>query len=253
MKHKSFSVFDAAGHGFRLTFKNIGLFFVVGLIWIGFGIAYQALMALAWIGARFFAPGMQQMMQMQQQDPMAMMKTGFGALLKMGLVAFVIILVVFLISALVGLALRLGYTQILFDVHDKKKSRASRLFSCFGLLGKYIGASILLSLIFLGVFVFSMAVGWVFALIAKPFGLFVSVVLASVLTLILAVRLHFVRFFIVDKDAGPMEALNMSFYATRGHFWRLFCAMLLAPWMMITIIGIPATGIMFTSIYRKIT
>jgi len=74
-----------------------------------------------------------------------------------------------------------------------------------------------------------------------------------VLSLIISVRLNFIRFFIVDKKAGPMQAIKMSFYLTRGHFWRLFCAILLAPLMMITIVGIPAVGIMWASIYRKIT
>lgn len=247
---KRFSILEEAKIGFRETFKNIGLFFFVALILIGFAIAVNLFRGLGALITRLLVPGMGQMVQ--QTDPLAMMKMGAGALLKFGLVAVIISSIFSFINALVVMWLQLGYTQIIFDVYDTGASGVKRLFSRFDVLGKYIVAAILLTLITLGALIFSGFVGMLFMMVSKPLGVFVGVVAAALSTWFLFIRLYLYRYFIVDKKVSGKEAIKQSFYATRGYFWKMFGAILLGSLMYITIIGIPAATMMFVGIYRNI-
>ena len=251
MKHKKFSVMELAGISFRLTFKNFGLFTLVALAFIGFFIISNLLMGLAKVVASFFAPSMGQMMQ-SGADPLSMMKMGADAFLKMGFAAFIVFSIVVLITSLFWLGFNLGYVQILFDLYDKGKSKVARLFSCFGLLGKYLFAILLIFIIFLGALIVSGLFGVFVGLFFKPHAVFLGVVLFSFIALFLRIRLKMTRFFIIDKKFDGKDAVKASFYATRGHFWKLFGATILSSLMKSTIVGIPAATIMMVAIYRKI-
>ncbi|MDX1610855.1 MAG: YciC family protein [Candidatus Thermoplasmatota archaeon] len=64
-----------------------------------------------------------------------------------------------------------------------------------------------------GMFLMSLAIGIGFVLLVVP-------------GVILAVRLAFTPFILVDQHAGPVEALKASWEATRGYGWSIFGLML---------------------------
>ncbi len=92
--------------------------------------------------------------------------------------------------------------------------------------------------------------------------LVVGFILLVVPGIILAVRLAFVPFLVVDEGLGPMEALFESWRRTSGYSWTLFGAGLLA--ILVVIVGfilfivgsIPATMLAYlalASLYAAIT
>jgi hypothetical protein len=90
----------------------------------------------------------------------------------------------------------------------------------------------------------------------------VGFILLIVPGIILAVRLSFVAFLVVDEGRGPVEALSESWRRTSGYSWTILGAALLA--ILIVIVGlillvvgsIPATMLVylaFASLYAAVT
>jgi len=244
MKHKTFSVLEAAKLGYKLTFRNVGLIVLAALtlfaISIGFGLLSRFLGGLIGITRPMLST------ITPPADPMA----GLRSLWQMAVPFIVFSAVVGFVRFLISAALYMGVDQVSFDLHDTGKSKVMRLFSCFGLLGKYLVSMIIFGAITAGM-----------VLLVVPFGFILPKVLLPIIMLpvgfyvflYIPIRLGLATKFIVDKKVGGLQAIKMSWATTQGHFWRLFAAYLLAPFMVLTVVGIPAVPIMLVAIYRKIS
>jgi uncharacterized membrane protein len=132
----------------------------------------------------------------------------------------------------------LGWTRITLKLHDGQNAEMQDLIEPYPLLWKYIGASILAAL--------AISIGFLV--------LFVPGV-------ILAIRLGFFPFAIVDGGAGPVEALQKSWDLTRGSFWHLLTlaialacvnvlgALALGIGLLVTV---PMTAIAMAYVYRRL-
>jgi hypothetical protein len=139
-----------------------------------------------------------------------------------------------LIVLLILMGLWLGYTKITLELYDKDTSSVKTLFCCFW---KAPGACIA-TLIYL----FIVAIGLAFFIVPG---------------LIAFVRFGYYRHFIVDKDAGIIDSLRRSFYATQGQTWHLFSlslAMVLIPLSVLPAIFFAKHGVYLasTAAYRKL-
>jgi predicted Zn finger-like uncharacterized protein len=119
-----------------------------------------------------------------------------------------------LASSVLQIVLTMGFMAIALMFCDDKKPRITDLFSCFSLflILKYFFASILYGL--------SMAVGFILLIIPG---------------IIVAIRLGFFPYLIVDTGSGPIVSLKASWRATTGFTLDLFLLGLLL--MGINILG----------------
>jgi hypothetical protein len=143
------------------------------------------------------------------------------------------------LGALVSLALNtlisMGVTNFGLAAHDNPETvELSALWRPHP-FWKYLGLTILFSLIIVAVFLLSFAL---FAAIARDAGLGIAVPLAVVLAAILALMLLFSGFLVIDRGLGPIQALKESHRITRGYKWPLFLLCLLL--VLINVAGLLA-------------
>ncbi len=65
-------------------------------------------------------------------------------------------------------------------------------------------------------------VRYIVALIIQGIIVLAGFILLIIPGVILAVRLQYVTYLIIDKNLGPIEAIKKSWNITRGHAWNLF-------------------------------
>jgi hypothetical protein len=143
------------------------------------------------------------------------------------------------LGALVSLALNtlisMGVTNFGLAAHDNPETvELSALWHPHP-FWRYLGLTILFSLIIVAVFLLSFAL---FAALARDAGLGIAVPLAVVLAAILALMLLFSGFLVIDRGLGPIQALKESHRITRGYKWPLFLLCLLL--VLINVAGLLA-------------
>lgn len=99
---------------------------------------------------------------------------------------------------IIGLFLSVGTTKILLDFVDKGKGDLSDLYKQYRLFLNYFFATIIYTVVVI-----------------------VGLILLIVPGVYLALRFSQYSYFIIDKKAGPMEALKLSSQATKGAKWNL--------------------------------
>jgi hypothetical protein len=133
--------------------------------------------------------------------------------------------------------LDLGLKRIALDLHDRGESSVKTLFSYFSIAPKALVAWILYCLI--------VAVG------------LICLFLPGFIALL---RLAFFPYFIVDKNVGPIDALKMSYEATKDHVWDVFAFWValkiivyisVLGWIGI-IITVPLSTLAYAYFYRKL-
>jgi len=143
-----------------------------------------------------------------------------------------LLLVIPLVAGLfyLWITLFLGTIQFAFDIHDHQKSKFRRLFVSF---------KILLSAI----------VSYIIYYILVGIGLLLFIIPG----LILAVRLSWAKYFIIDQHAGPIQALKMSYHATKGQFWTIFALWLVTILLISIILNLflfPVASLIYVYAYR---
>jgi uncharacterized membrane protein len=118
------------------------------------------------------------------------------------------LLVSAVIIALFFVGLDLGLKKIALEINDGNRSSCQALFSCFQLAPKAL-------------------VGWILYCLMICIGSLLFVLPGFIALL----RFIFFPYFIIDKNAGPIDALKMSFEITKDHMWEI-----LALWIAIKII-----------------
>jgi uncharacterized membrane protein len=112
------------------------------------------------------------------------------------------------ILALFFVGIDLGFKKVALQLHDRHHSSVKEMFSCFHLTPKAVVGWILYALM--------VWIGWIFFILPGFIAL---------------LRFAFFPYFIIDKHAGPIHALKMSWKATQHHVWDLF-----ALWVVMKII-----------------
>jgi uncharacterized membrane protein len=118
-----------------------------------------------------------------------------------------------LISAAVSATLTLGLAKIYLCFRDGKKPLFENLFDGIAQFHKYIGASIVVF-----------------------FAVLMGLILLVVPGLVFLIRLWFLGFVIVDKKAGPLDAIQQSWDISRGHTMDLLL-------LFITLVGLNLLGL----------
>lgn len=144
----------------------------------------------------------------------------------------------FLLLLVIDSLFNLGYLKNIFQALDGEEPQ----FSAYGQesrkILKYIGASLLftiISLIGLGLFIIP--------------GIYLSI------------RLQFFQAYIVDEDCGVIESLKRSWELTRGHAWSLFVLFLVMIFiaiigLLLLVVGlfvaVPIINAMYLTVYREL-
>ena len=132
------------------------------------------------------------------------------------------------LGALISLALNtlisMGVTAFGLAAHDNPETvELSALWRPHP-FWKYLGLTILFSLIIVAVFLLGFAL---VTTLGRDTGLVVGVPLLVVLAVILSLVLLFSGFLVIDRGLGPIQALKESHRITRGYKWTLFVLSLL--------------------------
>jgi len=143
-----------------------------------------------------------------------------------------------LISTAVSATLTLGLAKVYLCFRDGRKPLFENLFDGLAQFHKYIGASIIVF-----------------------FAVLMGLILLLVPGIVILIRLWFLGFVIVDKKAGPLEAIQQSWDITRGHTMDLLLlfialvglnllgAICLGVGLLVTV---PMSGLALAHIYRTL-
>ena len=113
-----------------------------------------------------------------------------------------------LVLALLFVGFDVGFKNVALALYDRDRSSLQDMFSCFALAPKaFVSWMLYCAMVW---------VGWLFF------------VLPGFIALL---RFAFFPYFIIDKNAGPIEALRMSYDVTKDHVWDMF-----AFWVVIKVI-----------------
>lgn len=134
--------------------------------------------------------------------------------------------------------IQMGAMKVFLKLHDGQTVFFKDLFSCWKLFFKYLFGNICYAL--------------------AVFGGFVCLIVPGI---ILLIRCQFYSYFIIDKKAGPVEALRLSYKATKDNVWKLFCFDLAFTGVIILgamalllglFVAIPIASLAFVYVYRKL-
>src|SRR5262245_52187792 len=143
------------------------------------------------------------------------------------------------LGALVSLALStlisMGVTAFGLAAHDNPETvELSALWRPHPFL-KYLGLTIVFSLIFVAAILLGVAL---VAVLGLESGLAIGIPLLVVLGLIVMLMLLFAGFLVIDRGLGPIQALKESHRITQGYKWPLFVLCLLL--VLINVAGLLA-------------
>lgn len=152
--------------------------------------------------------------------------------------AFELLLPIGLIAAVVGTGIEMGFLKIALKIYDEEQPDYSDIFSQFHLFFKYFAAVIIYGIM-----------------------VFIGVIFFVVPGIILAIQFYFAFYAIIDKEMGPIDALEHSAVLTRGSRWDIF-AFFIAVMILNTLgalcfliglfITIPMSLFATAYIYRKL-
>ncbi len=221
----TFSISEALAFGWETFKKNVG-FFIILVVILGifqFGVSFL----VSWLTGETNVYVNVGSTQYQQT------KEGVFA----GNPAIVTLLNV--ISTIISLLISIGMMKIFLDFVDGKKGDLKDLYQQYPLALKYIGASILEGLIVLAGFLFFIIPG-----------------------IYLAVKLSMTTYVVVDKKAGPIDAIKSSYEITKGNWWNLVFLGVVSGLIAIAgalallvglFVAIPVIMIAYAFAYRKLS
>jgi hypothetical protein len=198
-ERKSF-VLDAIGFGFRELVDHVRLFVFVLLA--GTGLITLVVGIIALLNKTFIQSVMSLNQEFQQcigTDCFYAAYESGASLMSLATANFFSLLISGLVLALFFIGLDLGFKKVALALHDRDKSSVGDLVSCFKLAPKALIAWIL--------YCAMVWIGWLFFILPGFIAL---------------LRFAFFPYFIIDKNVGPIDALKMSWEATKDHVWDMF-------------------------------
>jgi uncharacterized membrane protein len=164
------------------------------------------------------------------------------------------------LGALISLAcntlISMGVTAFALAAYDKTETAELSALWHPHPFWKYLGLTILFSLIIVAMFLLGFAL---VTSLGRDAALVFGVPLLVVLLVILSLMLLFSGFLVIDRGLGPIQALKESHRITRGHKWGLFVLSLLLvlvnlAGLLALVVGIfvsgPVTLMALTHAYR---
>lgn len=205
-------VVEAIGFAFKELIEHVRLFVMVllsGIVSIAAVVGGIALLNSSFIKAIFSSQALQDYQGCVGYECAAVAYQSGATLMSMVSANLFSVLISAVVIMLFFVGLDLGFKKIALDVHDRHESSVKELFSSFSLTPKALVGWILYALM--------VWIGWIFF------------VLPGFIALL---RFAFFPYFILDKNAGPIDALRMSYAMTKDHVWDMF-----AFWIAIKIIA----------------
>lgn len=240
MEVKKISVFEAITFAFRAAIEHIRLFVLVLLVGT---ILIATVVAIATIFNRELIQDMHAMLPQLQElqrciGPACIITVAYQPqLLKLLLKHIITIVIAGLFLGLIISSYDLGFKKVALDVYDKKPSMMLVVFSYFNLAPKIF-------------------IGWILY-----FGMVIGGWLLIVPGIIFLLRFTFFPYFIVDRGAGVIDSLRLSWQMTKGYTWDL-----LVLWIFMKIIVYlgsmiwvgflitwPVSVLSYAYIYRKLS
>jgi len=202
MNGKKSHVLQAIGFAFQELIEHVRLFVMVilaGIASIAVIGGFIALLNKSFIQALFSSQALQDYQACVGYECAAVAYNSGAVLMNMVSANLFSVLVSAVVIMLFLVSLDLGFKKIALNIHDRHESSVKDLFTSFSLTPKALVAWILYALM--------VWIGWIFF------------VLPGFIALL---RFAFFPYFIVDKHAGPIDALKMSWEMTKDHVWDMF-------------------------------
>ncbi|MCP4634034.1 MAG: hypothetical protein GY855_14000 [candidate division Zixibacteria bacterium] len=149
----------------------------------------------------------------------------------------IFMIVINVLYAIINMGITLGIIRIVLNIIDGHRGQLGDLFSCFRLVGRYLMATLLM-VVPVGITAFFFLVVGMVAIGFNNYALVFLMLILFIPWIYVMIRWHYYDYFIVDKDAGIIESLKLSWELTEGQALNLFLFALLA--IGINIVGIIA-------------
>ena len=211
MAEKKSHVLQAIGFAFKELIEHVRLFVMVllsGMVSIVIIGGLLGLLNKSFIQALFSSQALQDYQACVGYECAAVAYKSGATLMSMVSANLFSVLISAVVIMLFLVGLDLGFKKIALNIHDRHESSVKDLFTSFSLTPKALVGWVLYALM--------VWIGWIFF------------VLPGFIALL---RFAFFPYFIVDKNAGPIDALKMSWSVTKDHVWDMF-----AFWVAIKII-----------------
>lgn len=149
-----------------------------------------------------------------------------------------IFFLLYVMAIVAQIVVGMGLIKIAVTFADERKPTYADLINPYSLFFKYLGASL--------IYILAVAAGMVLLLVPG---------------IILAIRLQFYNYFIIEQEAGPIEAVKKSFAITRTVTWNLLLfglllgGIILAGFLALFVglfLAIPTTIVASAFVYKKL-
>jgi len=140
----------------------------------------------------------------------------------------VVSMILAILSIALALIVDLGFMKIMLNTYDKKPADFPDLFRSYDLSPRYFLCTVLYFLLILIVALIPGVIAFrVFDIgeAANDLGIIEILIIALLLLLPIiyfSLKFYFFGYFIIDQEAGPIEALKRSAQLTKGQLWPLF-------------------------------
>lgn len=212
MDIKRISAVEAISFAGRSILHHMRLFFFVllagsGLVALIVGVI--GLVNKGFIQALMSDPLFQGLQEcVGRQCPMLMYESG-GQIVQIVSGNIIVLVISFVLLMVLFAGLDFGFKRIALDIHDRDASDVRQLFSEWKITLKGFCAWALYCIMVWAGFMFFVIPGFIVLL-----------------------RFAFFPFFMIDKNAGIVDSLKMSWEASRNHFWDIF-----ACWLAVKIVS----------------
>ena len=168
-----------------------------------------------------------------------------------------------LVFSLAGMVLQIwisgGQALALLRIARGEDARVTDIFQGGPYVLRIIGASLLLGLGFLGIALACLAPAGLVAVVAGQTGslpaiilLILGTVVAVVISFMISVRFYQYTLLIIDRDAGAIESLRLSYQITRGHSLELIGLTLMAAVISISGVLLFCVGFFLTVAFSSL-
>lgn len=178
----------------------------------------------------------------------------------------VVALIIAILSIALTLIVDLGFMKITLKTYDGEPTDFPDLFRYYDLSPRYFLSTVLFTLLILtamvpGIVVVSLVVS---SLGSEGVGTLAGILIGALFLIPVAfvsVRFYFFGYFIIDQEAGPVEAFKLSAQLTKGETWELFLLFLILVAVILVglltfIVGLlvayPVALLTTTCVYRKL-
>ncbi|MBT3601577.1 MAG: hypothetical protein HN521_00800 [Candidatus Latescibacteria bacterium] len=178
----------------------------------------------------------------------------------------VVALVIAILSIALTLIVDLGFMKITLKTYDGEPTDFPDLFRYYDLSPRYFLGTVIFTLLILtatvpGIVVVSLVVS---GIESGGVGTAAGILLGALFLIPVAfvsIRFYFFGYFILDKEAGPLEAFKLSAQLTKGETWHLLLLFLvlvavvlagLVAFVVGILVAYPVALLTTTYVYRKL-